>query len=164
MARRTSKEGTSKKALIIDTNVIISSMIKTTGYTRTILLTLTATHPSYTPEHAIREIEKHSLFLAEKKNIPVTKQRALLKILTSNIKTISEDHYKEKTQEAKNYVKDPGDTDFVALALKLRENYREIAIITWNTKDYKKQKLRKAGIRVLTPSEALRELLEKPHK
>ena len=49
MARGTSKEGASKEALVIDTNIIISSMIKESGYTRTILITLTEITPSYTP-------------------------------------------------------------------------------------------------------------------
>ncbi len=159
MAGGAGEEGAGKKALVIDTNVIISSMIKEAGYTRTILLILTASHPSYTPEYALREIEKYAGFLAERKNIPFSKQKALLKIVTGNIEIVKEGHYKEEIERARLYVNDPGDMDFVALAIKLQERYTEVVILTYNRKDYKVEELMKRGVRVLTPAEAVRILL-----
>jgi len=160
MAGGTSKEGASKEALVIDTNIIISSMIKESGYTRTILITLTEITPSYTPEHALKEIEKHAQFLAKRKGIPLHKQEALIKVLTSNIEVVGGDFYKDKLREAKQYVKDPGDIDFAALALKLRERYEHVSILTWNTRDYRVDLLEQLEIRVLTPANAVKHLIE----
>ncbi|MEB3779437.1 MAG: PIN domain-containing protein [Desulfurococcales archaeon] len=69
------KEETSQKALVIDTNIIISSMLKEAGYTRRVLLLLSALYPTYTPKHAIEEIHRHAQYLAERKGIPERSRR-----------------------------------------------------------------------------------------
>ena len=108
----------------------------------------------------MKEIEKHAQFLAKRKGIPLHKQEAFIQILTSNIKVVGEDFYKDKLREAKQYVKDPGDIDFTALALKLRERYEHVSILTWNIRDYRADLLEQLGIRVLTPANAVKHLVE----
>ncbi len=61
------EEEAGRKALVIDTNVIISSMLRESGYTRRVLILLAALYPAYTPRYAVEEIHKHSLYLAEEK-------------------------------------------------------------------------------------------------
>ena len=69
--------------------------------------------------------------------------------------------YNRYMEEAQNLVFDPGDADFAALALKLREQYGNILILTWNKKDYDQKTLKKKKIIVATPPEAIETLL--PH-
>ena len=149
------EERAGKKAFVIDTNVIISAMLKETGYTRRILTLLTELYPTYTPEYAIKEIRKYADYLAEEKNLPREKQQALIKLITENINIIEERRYETYTPEAKTLTTDPGDIDFVALSLKLRETYREVVLLTWNTRDYKTGELGKRGITVLSPKDVL---------
>ncbi len=153
------EEEAGRKALVIDTNVIISSMLRETGYTRKVLIVLATLYPTYTPRYAIEEIHKHTLYLAEEKGIPREKQDALLEMITRDIIIVNEEWYREYIQAARQLVEDPGDIDFVALSLKLRIIYREVAIVTWNMGDYRKEALREKGISVLTPKEAAKSLL-----
>ncbi len=159
MARGSSKEKSSGKAIVIDTNILISSMLKESGYTRRILLLLVEFYPVYTPSYALEEIKRHLHRLAERKGIPPERLRALITLLTEDLRVVDEREYAPYLSEAKALVHDPGDTDFVATSLMLRQKYAEVILLTWNTRDYDRRNLKKKGITVLTPREAARELI-----
>ena len=153
------EEKSGKKVVVIDTNVLISAMLKESGYTRRLLLLLVEFYPVYIPGYALEEIRRHIHRLAERRGIPLEKLRALIALLTEDIRVVDAEEYTPYLSEAKTLVRDPGDTDFAAASLMLRQEYDEVVLLTWNTRDYDGRGLRRRGIRVLTPREAARELI-----
>ena len=159
MAGTTSKEETSRKAIVADTNILISAMLKETGYTRRTLILLTELYPTYTPTIALQEIREHAAYIAEKKKTPKENLEALIKIVTWKIQLANPHYYQDKTEQARKLVRDPGDIDFAALALKLAEKHDEVILLTWNKRDYKIPELEELKVKVLSPPEAAKTLL-----
>jgi len=61
-------------------------------------------------------------------------------------------------KRAETLVSDPGDAPFVATAIKLRENFKHVIILTWNTRDYKEDQLEKEDIYIGTPEDLMKAL------
>ena len=156
------KPGREKEtAVVVDTNIIISSLLKEAGYTRRTLILLSELYPTYTPRIALEEIKRHAQTLTKKKGRPWEELKALLEIVIADVEVVDPEMYNRYMEEAQDLVSDPGDADFAALALKLREQYGNILILTWNKKDYDQKGLKKKEIIVATPPEAIKILL--PH-
>ncbi|MCE4601102.1 MAG: PIN domain-containing protein [Desulfurococcales archaeon] len=142
------------RATVLDLNVLLASILKPEGYTAATLLTLHLRGDKlYVPDYVKEEFNTVVDDVAKRKGIdPWTLKTALQTILkiTTEAKKKS---YKKHLEKAKDLVRDPKDTPYVALALHLREHYKQVIILTYNKKDYKCEELQREGITVLTPRE-----------
>lgn len=142
--------------LVIDTNVIISSLIKTEGVTRIVFLLLVS-NPSnkvMCPEFAVREIKNHEDEIARRAHMNSKLLRTALDELFKNIEIVREENFKDCIIEARNFVNDENDTPFAALALKFKPSF----LITHNEKDYKIEQLEKENVIVSRPMGALKKM------
>jgi predicted nucleic acid-binding protein len=118
--------------LVIDTNILISALIKK-GITRRIIFSPFIKF--ITPEHSISEISKYEKMICNKANINSEEFNILLSIIFENISVMPKAEYKEKLKQAKKLTKDPDDTPFIALYL----TYKADGIWT-NDKHFKSEK------------------------
>jgi len=150
------KERTARKpAIVLDTNIIISSLIKPGGFTRRVILLLEDQADLYAPKALLEELTKKTEYLARKKRVSPAEQRHLLTLLLSSVRTIESDAIKPLIKAALKHVRDPDDAPFVALALYLQRMYEDVIILTWNASDYKRENLERLRIKVLTPRDVL---------
>ena len=140
---------------MLDTNIIISSLIKPGGFTRRIILLLEDQADLYAPKALLEELTRKTEYLARKKRISPVEQRYLLTLLLSGVWTVESDTIKPLIKAALKHVRDPDDAPFVALALYLRRTYEDVIILTWNTSDYERDNLARLKIKVITPRDAL---------
>ena len=141
------------EAVILDTNIILASILKRGSYTRQVIVYLTDILGvgTYTPEKALQEIEEHLVELAKRKKIHVEELRVAVRILLLGVKIVGKQAYRDYLEIAKNCVGDLADADFAALALRLAEDYERVIILTWNKKDYRGDCLETHRIVVATP-------------
>ena len=70
------KERTTRKtAIVLDTNIIISSLIKPGGFTRRVILLLEDQAGLYAPKTLLEELAKKTKYLARKKRVSSIEQR-----------------------------------------------------------------------------------------
>ena len=153
-----------RKAVVIDTNVVFASILKKASYTRQVLVYLIDVIgiDAYTPEKTIEEIEDHLEELARRKGVNVEELSLAVKILLVTVKIVEESEYAEYLGQAQNYAVDPGDVDFVALALALARKYDFVILLTWNKDDYKENDLKGHNVFVATPSKVMQLLDNDP--
>jgi len=140
--------------LVIDTNVLISAMIRSEGITRLSLLFL-ANNPSnrlVCPEIAAKEVERHYAEIARRAGVPSKLVRAGLDELLAKMRLVDESEFSAEVANSKALVNDENDTSFAALAVKNRPS----VIVTYDKKGYKEDELRENGVLVFTPTEALK--------
>ncbi|MEB3780408.1 MAG: putative toxin-antitoxin system toxin component, PIN family [Desulfurococcales archaeon] len=77
-----------KPAIVLDTNIIISSLIKPGGFTRRVILLLEDQADLYAPKVLLEELTKKAEYLARRKRVSPTEQRHLLTLLLSGVRTI----------------------------------------------------------------------------
>lgn len=151
-------EKNKKKAIsiVVDTNVIISSLIKSEGITRAALVLLSKIpHVDLlTPKIFQQEIKRHIREISIKARLDHKMLLIFLNEITKMIKVVDENRFKKYIKEARDLVTDERDTSFVALALK----YRPSIIMTYNKTDYKEDELKLKSVKVKTPIEILKEL------
>ena len=142
------------EAVVLDTNIILASVLKRGSYTRQVIVYLTDVLgiETYTPEKALQEIEEHLVELAKRKKIRVEELMVAVRILLLGVKIVGKQAYRDYLEIAKNCVGDPADADFAALALRLAEDYERVILLTWNKKDYRGDCLETHRIVVATPS------------
>ena len=140
-----------KTAIVIDANVFISSLIKYGGYTFKILRASSNRFDSFVPSIIVHEVEKHLDLISKKSGLNRSEIALAFRILLNRVKMVIEDP--TSLGEALKLVYDKKDAPYVAVALKLRKIYEEVAILTFNKQDYHLQKLKKKGIIVLEPKE-----------
>lgn len=121
--------------LVIDTNIIISALIRE-GISRKMIL-----FPGImlvTPEITFNEIKNHIDIIATKSKLPKDDIQQILNILRKNIKTIPETRWWNHFDQAKNAIgeKDPKDVPFIAVALALT-----VDGIWSNDKDFESQSM-----------------------
>jgi len=102
--------------LIVDTNILISSLIKD-SITREILLL-----PSmdfYLPEFALEEVEAHKTKISKLSGLSPDEIDFFLDVLLENISIVSAQTIRPHLKEAERIIGDidPGDIPFIALAL-----------------------------------------------
>lgn len=140
--------------LVIDTNVLISAMIRSEGITRVALLFL-ANNPSNSlicPEIVATELKKHYAEIARRAGVPSKLVRTGLDELLTKIRSVDESEFSAEITNSKALVNDENDTSFAALAVKNRPS----VIVTYDKKGYREDELRENGVLVLTPTEALK--------
>ena len=104
--------------LVIDTNIIISALIRE-GLTRKMIL-----FPGielFTPEITLKEILKHKDAIIVKSKLPKDDIDKILEVLNRNIKTIPETRWLKFYRQTTGIIgkKDPKDVPFMAVALAL---------------------------------------------
>jgi putative PIN family toxin of toxin-antitoxin system len=119
--------------LVIDTNIIISALIRE-GLTREMLL-----FPGVkliTPEITFNEITNHIGVISSKSKLPKDHIQQILDIISKNIQTIPESSWWNQYTQAENLIgqKDPKDVPFLAVALALKADG-----IWSNDKDFESQ-------------------------
>jgi predicted nucleic acid-binding protein len=149
------EEEKDSEAIVLDTNIILASVLKRGSYTRQVVIYLTDILgiKAFTPEKALQEIDEHLEELAKRKKISVEELRAAIRILLLNVNIVSKETYNAYMKKAEECVKDLADTDFAALALHLSENYEKVILLTWNKNDYNENCLKTHGVILYTPSD-----------
>ena len=141
------------KAVVINSNILFSSLIKEEGFTRAVLLFLKdATGLKFlVPKTVIKELRLNIGEIAEKSKLETNDILAGFGRLLEGMQQIDELELKEEIMEGMKYVNNESDTPFVAVALKHRPAY----ILTYNKRDYNVGELRKMDVLVVSPGEAL---------
>ena len=140
-----------KKRIVIDTNVIFSSLLKSEGVTRLVLTLIKQREDVeiFVPKSIYKEIQKYRFEIARRAKISTRLLDLFIKTIFDKITVV--DVEESFLKRAKNYVRDKSDIPFVAVCLKTKSNF----LLTFNTKDFKIDKLKRVGIQVLTPVEFL---------
>jgi len=103
--------------VIIDTNKIISSLIKE-GISRKILFN--KNFEFFTPDYSISEIQEHKLEIVKKTHLNDDEFEILLSLIFERISIISEDEYKPFFGKSKKLISDPDDVSFIAASLAMK--------------------------------------------
>ena len=104
--------------LVIDTNIIISALIRE-GITRKMIL-----FPGiklFTSEITFKEIEKHKEIIIAKSRLTKQEINQILDVLSKKIKTVPESRWLEYYNQAADIIgkKDPKDVPFMAVAFSI---------------------------------------------
>ena len=120
--------------LIIDTNILISSLLKDST-TREILLNESINF--YLPEIVLSEVNKYLPYIIQKSELSEKEIKKLLNTLLENLILVPIDEYEKKMDEGMKIIGkiDEKDTQFIALALSIENDG-----IWSNDKHFKKQK------------------------
>ncbi|MCK4481117.1 MAG: PIN domain-containing protein [Candidatus Lokiarchaeota archaeon] len=120
--------------LIIDTNILISSLLKDST-TREILLNESLNF--YLPEIVLSEVNKYLPYIIQKSELSEEEIKKLLNTLLENLILVPIDEYEKKMDEGMKIIGniDEKDTQFIALALSIENDG-----IWSNDKHFEKQK------------------------
>jgi predicted nucleic acid-binding protein len=107
--------------LIIDTNVLISSLLKDST-TRELLLN--ESFEFYLPEIVMSEVKKYFTYIIQKSGKSEEEIKKLLNILLENLNLVPIDEYEDQLDEALKIMSkiDEKDTQFIALALSIKND------------------------------------------
>ena len=107
--------------LIIDTNILISSLLKDST-TRTILLN--EAFNFYLPELVLSEVNKYLPYIVQKSELDEKEIKNLLNNLLENLILVPIDEYEKKIDEGMKIIGkiDEKDTQFIALALSIEND------------------------------------------
>ena len=142
-----------KLAVVFDANVVIASLIKEGGLNRYIVTLTPIIYPSYYPEILRREVLEHISVIAQKARRPENEISMALESILERLREVESKELFQFIEESIRYVKDEEDSLYVATALYLKRSFKQVAIITWNKRDFKFWQLMRHWIRVLTPRE-----------
>jgi predicted nucleic acid-binding protein len=141
------------ETIVLNSNILFSSLIKEEGFTRAVLLFLKETMglKFLIPEKVVQEFETHIGEIARKSGMDTKQIRFIFEKLLEKVEIIKEENIKEEIKQGLKYVKDESDSPFVGIALKFKPSN----ILTYNKKHYKVGELKQQNIFVITPKEAL---------
>ena len=107
--------------LIIDTNILISSLLKD-SISRELLLN--ESFEFYLPEIVLREVNKYLPYIIQKSKLSEVEIKKLLNTLLENLNLVPIDEYKGKMNEGMEIIVniDEKDTQFIALALTIEND------------------------------------------
>jgi len=150
------EEAKAIRTLILDTNVLISSLIRSEGITRTSLTILLHDENCQilAPADVVRELRTHTAEICNKAGIPQPLLQDALDRLLENIELTPASSYENALRKALQFVNDDSDAPFAALALMRTPS----TIITYNKKHFKSRKLSRRRVQVRTPIQAVREV------
>ncbi|HDI02399.1 MAG TPA: hypothetical protein ENF93_02005, partial [Ignisphaera sp.] len=146
-------KGEKRLAVVFDANVVIGSLIKDGGLNRYVVTLTPVFYPSYYPDVLQREVFEHLYDIARRAGKPENEISMALENVLASIYEVSSGELLPFVEEALSYVSDEKDVLYVAVALYLRRSFRQVAIVTWNKRDFHFWQLVKQWIRVLTPRE-----------
>ena len=150
------EEAKAIRTLILDTNVLISSLVRLEGITRVSLTILLHDENCevLAPADLVEELRTHAQEICHKASITRSLLEETLDRLLENVELALLSSYRRKLQEALQFVRDESDAPFAALALMRSPS----TIITYNKKHFNSRRLLRQQVQVLTPVEALSKL------
>src|SRR3989344_6656156 len=104
--------------LVVDANIIISTLISPVGKTAEILFSNKLT--LHIPEYLLEELEKYEEEISKKSRLSSEKIGLLFSLISSKLEIVPFKEFEDFTKEASKICPDPKDTEYFALALKLR--------------------------------------------
>ena len=104
--------------LVIDANVLMSALVATAGKTYDLIFNERIN--LFSPEFLLEEFEEHKEEILEKSGLSESDFKLFLSLISSEIEFISESEFKEFIPQAEKITPDPNDTEYLALALKLK--------------------------------------------
>jgi len=150
------EEAKTIRTLVLDANVLISSLVRSEGITRTSLTILLHNDDCTVtaPVDVVEELKEHVEEICDKSGIARPLLEDALDRLLENIDLAPASLYEQELHEALQFVRDESGAPFAALALTRSPS----TIITYNKKHFNSKKLLQRQIRVRTPVEAVREV------
>jgi len=103
--------------LVIDTNIIISALIKN-GISRRIIVSPLIDFVTF--EYTLQEISKYEKLICKKAKLNHDEFKLLLNLIFENIIIIPKKEYKAFLNPAKKFTEDINDVPFIALCLALK--------------------------------------------
>lgn len=100
--------------LVIDTNIIISALIKK-GISRRIIFSPLINF--ITPDYTLQEISKYEKLICKKAKLNHDEFKLLLNLIFEHITIIPKEEYKDLLGHAKTLIEDIDDVPFIALCL-----------------------------------------------
>ena len=150
------EEAKAIRTLILDTNVLISSLVRSEGITRVSLTILLHDENCevLAPADVVEELRAHAQEICHKAGFTLPLLEETMDRLFVNVELAPLSSYQNELHEALQFVRDERDAPFAALAL-LRS---PSTIITYNKRRFNSKGLGRLQVQVLTPVEALHEL------
>ncbi len=143
-----------KKIVVVDANVIISSLISKEGITQAVLSLLLSLRgiKVVIPASIKEEVLRHAHLISKKSGVSLHTLKKVLSGLFSKMDEIDECKYaSEDTEFYGNFVRDESDIPLVIVAYA----HKPCFILTYNKSDFRKDKLEREDIHVVTPKEML---------
>jgi len=131
--------------LVVDANVIISSLIFPAGKTSEILFSDKL--KLYAPEYLLEEIDRYKKEISEKSRLSIEEINVLLSLISLNLELVPFSEFEEFIENASKICPDPNDREYFALSLKLK-------CPLWSND----RRLKQGSLKVLTTSELLKVL------
>lgn len=104
--------------LVIDANIVMSSLISTAG--KTFDLIFNDRLRLFAPEFLLVEINKHKDEILLKSNLSESEYGLFLSLVSSRIELIPFSEFDKYVNKSKEIAPDPNDAEYFALALKLK--------------------------------------------
>ena len=144
------------RTLILDTNVLVSSLIREEGITRASLAILLHDENCRisAPADVVEELRKHAQEICNKAGITRSLFEDSLNRLLENVDLAPASAFENQLHAALRFVRDDSDAPFAALALVKSPSI----IMTYNKRHFNSRRLSRRRILVRTPAEAIREL------
>ena len=107
-----------KMELVIDANVLMSALVATAG--KTYDLIFNERIKLFSPEFLLEEFEKHKDEILDKSGLSESDFKLFLSLISSEIDFVSKSEFEKLIPQAEGITPDTDDTEYVALALKLK--------------------------------------------
>ena len=104
--------------MVIDANILISALISAAG--KTYDLIFNERIKLFSPEFLLEEFEKHKNEILKKSGLSDSDFKLFLSLISSEIGFVSKSEFEKFISEASEITPDPDDTEYVALAMKLK--------------------------------------------
>ena len=146
-----------KKIVVVDANVVISSLISREGITQAVLSLLLSLREIKViiPASIKEEVFKYAHLISKKSGVRLQTVKRVLSELFSKMGEIDECKYaSEDIEFYGNFVRDESDIPLIIVAYA----HRPCFVVTYNKSDFRKDKLEREGIYVVTPKEMLEAL------
>ncbi|MGD9779122.1 PIN domain-containing protein [Methanomethylovorans sp.] len=103
---------------VIDANIILSALIATEG--KTFALIFNDHFKLFAPEFLLEEVGKYKDLILRKSGLKEEDFQVFLSFVSSRIEFIPYEEFKGQLKRAAQITPDPKDTEYIALALKLK--------------------------------------------
>ncbi len=147
------QDGKKAEHIVIDANIILSSLLRHEGYTQAVLSILLCSGDVkvIAPSEVIKEIERHRHEISRRSGLPSGVVTNSLRLILRCIKQVSEDEFRDETVKALSLVVHKEDAPSAGLALK----HSPSIVLTYNKRHFISDKLGKEGVRVFMPKELM---------
>lgn len=107
-----------KRELIIDANILMSALVATSG--KTYDLIFSERIKLFSPEFLLEEFENHKKEILEKSKLSDADFKLFLSLISAEIEFVSRTEFEKYIPNASEFTPDSDDTEYFALAMKLK--------------------------------------------